>query len=124
MPQHGCSRNPFPPKTIYRFRQRAKLRQGEVNPKPQRERGIVQPWIRTAQTLYRMYERERHSESRKCRVTMIQFAKLGPQVPGSSTVEHSAVNRRVASSNLARGANFPQFSNAYSDFRFLRAWIN
>ena len=27
-------------------------------------------------------------------------------VPGSSTVEHSAVNRRVASSNLARGANF------------------
>ena len=26
--------------------------------------------------------------------------------PGSSTVEHSAVNRRVASSNLARGANF------------------
>ncbi len=25
--------------------------------------------------------------------------------PGSSTVEHSAVNRRVASSNLARGAN-------------------
>src|SRR5713101_2483436 len=27
-------------------------------------------------------------------------------IPGSSTVEHSAVNRRVASSNLARGANF------------------
>ena len=26
--------------------------------------------------------------------------------PGSSTVEHSAVNRRVASSNLARGAKF------------------
>jgi hypothetical protein len=26
------------------------------------------------------------------------------QLPGSSTVEHSAVNRRVASSNLARGA--------------------
>ena len=26
-------------------------------------------------------------------------------IPGSSTVEHSAVNRRVASSNLARGAN-------------------
>ena len=26
--------------------------------------------------------------------------------PGSSMVEHSAVNRRVASSNLARGANF------------------
>jgi hypothetical protein len=25
-------------------------------------------------------------------------------IPGSSTVEHSAVNRRVASSNLARGA--------------------
>jgi hypothetical protein len=25
--------------------------------------------------------------------------------PGSSMVEHSAVNRRVASSNLARGAN-------------------
>ena len=27
------------------------------------------------------------------------------QFPGSSMVEHSAVNRRVASSNLARGAN-------------------
>jgi hypothetical protein len=26
-------------------------------------------------------------------------------LPGSSMVEHSAVNRRVASSNLARGAN-------------------
>jgi hypothetical protein len=26
-------------------------------------------------------------------------------IPGSSMVEHSAVNRRVASSNLARGAN-------------------
>ena len=30
--------------------------------------------------------------------------KMG-MFPGSSTVEHSAVNRRVASSNLARGAN-------------------
>src|SRR6202041_2834891 len=28
------------------------------------------------------------------------------QFPGSSMVEHSAVNRRVASSNLARGATF------------------
>src|SRR5207237_4597058 len=27
-------------------------------------------------------------------------------LPGSSTVEHSAVNRRVASSNLARGAKY------------------
>src|SRR6266404_4187738 len=27
-------------------------------------------------------------------------------IPGSSMVEHSAVNRRVASSNLPRGANF------------------
>ena len=31
--------------------------------------------------------------------------------PGSSMVEHSAVNRRVASSNLARGANFSFFLN-------------
>src|SRR5258708_39575931 len=31
------------------------------------------------------------------------------QFPGSSTVEHSAVNRRVASSNLARGATFLRF---------------
>ena len=30
-----------------------------------------------------------------------------PQFPGSSMVEHSAVNRRVASSNLARGAILP-----------------
>jgi hypothetical protein len=35
---------------------------------------------------------------------VLEFEELGPQVPGSSTVEHSAVNRRVASSNLARGA--------------------
>src|SRR5271156_2930585 len=28
-------------------------------------------------------------------------------LPGSSTAEHSAVNRRVASSNLARGAKLP-----------------
>ncbi len=31
--------------------------------------------------------------------------------PGSSMVEHSAVNRRVASSNLARGAKFSFFLN-------------
>src|SRR6266403_5716076 len=31
--------------------------------------------------------------------------------PGSSMVEHSAVNRRVASSNLARGANLRFFSH-------------
>ena len=30
---------------------------------------------------------------------------LPARFPGSSMVEHSAVNRRVASSNLARGAN-------------------
>src|SRR5487761_306421 len=41
--------------------------------------------------------------------------------PGSSMVEHSAVNRRVASSNLARGANF-SFSLSHLQnlfFRFL-----
>src|SRR6266700_6045131 len=32
------------------------------------------------------------------------YHRMG-MIPGSSTVEHSAVNRRVASSNLARGAN-------------------
>jgi hypothetical protein len=32
-------------------------------------------------------------------------------LPGSSTAEHSAVNRRVASSNLARGAKFSFFVN-------------
>ena len=42
---------------------------------------------------------------RKMPRKVLQFEKLEPQVPGSSTVEHSAVNRRVASSNLARGAN-------------------
>jgi hypothetical protein len=35
---------------------------------------------------------------------------LPARFPGSSMVEHSAVNRRVASSNLARGANY--FSQA------------
>ena len=34
-----------------------------------------------------------------------QIAMQRGPFPGSSTVEHSAVNRRVASSNLARGAN-------------------
>ena len=34
--------------------------------------------------------------------------------PGSSTVEHSAVNRRVASSNLARGATFSEGSLAFA----------
>src|SRR6266446_4578430 len=36
---------------------------------------------------------------------------LPTRFPGSSTVEHSAVNRRVASSNLARGANLRFFSH-------------
>ena len=36
--------------------------------------------------------------------------------PGSSTVEHSAVNRRVASSNLARGAKSPTFATDYAAF--------
>ena len=40
-----------------------------------------------------------------CPREMLQFEKLGLLIPGSSMVEHSAVNRRVASSNLARGAN-------------------
>ena len=35
----------------------------------------------------------------------LNYQKMG-MIPGSSMVEHSAVNRRVASSNLARGANF------------------
>jgi hypothetical protein len=35
---------------------------------------------------------------------------LPARFPGSSMVEHSAVNRRVASSNLARGAKFFTFS--------------
>ncbi len=38
------------------------------------------------------------------------YQKMG-MIPGSSTVEHSAVNRRVASSNLARGANLRFFSH-------------
>ena len=35
---------------------------------------------------------------------------LPARFPGSSMVEHSAVNRRVASSNLARGANLKSFN--------------
>ena len=35
---------------------------------------------------------------------------LPARFPGSSMVEHSAVNRRVASSNLARGAKFSRVS--------------
>ena len=41
--------------------------------------------------------------------------------PGSSTVEHSAVNRRVASSNLARGANSLFMQRVASIFRKLCA---
>ena len=41
-----------------------------------------------------------------------RIKQTGCQFPGSSTVEHSAVNRRVASSNLARGAILPpEFQN-------------
>ena len=36
---------------------------------------------------------------------LLQEPFLPARFPGSSMVEHSAVNRRVASSNLARGAN-------------------
>src|SRR6266704_7183250 len=39
------------------------------------------------------------------RRNLLQLEEIASQFPGSSTVEHSAVNRRVASSNLARGAN-------------------
>src|ERR1700726_3170563 len=39
-----------------------------------------------------------------CPREMLQFEKLVLLLPGSSMVEHSAVNRRAASSNLARGA--------------------
>jgi hypothetical protein len=42
---------------------------------------------------------------------MAKVIPLNNLLPGSSTVEHSAVNRRVASSNLARGANFSFFFN-------------
>jgi hypothetical protein len=35
------------------------------------------------------------------------FAKTAAQFPGSSVVEQAAVNRSVAGSNPARGANFP-----------------
>src|SRR5260370_14479893 len=39
----------------------------------------------------------------RCLKTRRNYHRMG-MIPGSSTVEHSAVNRRVASSNLARGA--------------------
>ena len=37
--------------------------------------------------------------------------------PGSSMVEHSAVNRRVASSNLARGAKFHPSGRVFTSLR-------
>src|ERR1700733_4866077 len=46
----------------------------------------------------------------RCR-KMLGLGPVTDQFPGSSMVEHSAVNRRVASSNLARGANFSFFFN-------------
>jgi hypothetical protein len=44
-------------------------------------------------------------------VTALQLPFLPARFPGSSMVEHSAVNRRVASSNLARGAIPYDFAN-------------
>ena len=58
-----------------------------------------------------------------CPREMLQFEKLGLLIPGSSMVEHSAVNRRVASSNLARGANLLLNSQIVTrNLRFLKAW--
>src|SRR6266403_4792747 len=42
---------------------------------------------------------------------VLKWLEMAVRFPGSSTVEHSAVNRRVASSNLARGANLRFFSH-------------
>ena len=54
---------------------------------------------------------DRRAQSRHLRNTrlyrkMFRIGRATKQFPGSSMVEHSAVNRRVASSNLARGAIF------------------
>jgi hypothetical protein len=43
--------------------------------------------------------------SPNCRLQPPRKHQKMETIPGSSMVEHSAVNRRVASSNLARGAN-------------------
>jgi hypothetical protein len=48
--------------------------------------------------------------------TPLDYLKMYP-FPGSSTVEHSAVNRRVASSNLARGATLPLLFNGFETTR-------
>jgi hypothetical protein len=58
-----------------------------------------------------VFERSRHESLKWNRILpkpphSVVESKLLAQFPGSSTVEHSAVNRRVASSNLARGAIF------------------
>jgi hypothetical protein len=47
-----------------------------------------------------------HSTGRLARemISVVESLSYLARFPGSSTVEHSAVNRRVASSNLARGA--------------------
>ena len=52
---------------------------------------------------------------------LLQEPSLPARFPGSSMVEHSAVNRRVASSNLARGAK-PFFFNhlSFSESQNLR----
>src|SRR5215469_5719407 len=55
--------------------------------------------------------RGNHSlDQKKCPQDILRLNMSGncqkiKMIPGSSTVEHSAVNRRVASSNVARGAN-------------------
>ena len=50
-------------------------------------------------------------ESGNSAQVVVKSKSYHARFPGSSMVEHSAVNRRVASSNLARGANFSFFFN-------------
>ena len=47
---------------------------------------------------------------------------LPARFPGSSMVEHSAVNRRVASSNLARGATF-RLNQLAREGSFFISWL-
>jgi hypothetical protein len=64
-------------------------------------------WLLVSQSLGPLQSRKRRVTAVGCddRCKHSTINKLSARFPGSSTVEHSAVNRRVASSNLARGAN-------------------
>jgi hypothetical protein len=75
---------------------------------------------RIASDLDTRHKTRRRAAPQRAPLKVLQSEEFGPRFPGSSMVEHSAVNRRVASSNLARGATFSEFLVGQRDIHFTR----